>query len=67
MKTIHEFITSHSDIGFAFKRSTDNPNMDDMPNGSFHFLITLSRGKETMVIPYSMGPGLAEKPKNRFA
>lgn len=54
-------------------RTDGNPNMDSMPRGSAHYLVTLRRQlhrqhdddpqQAAMVVPFSMGPGLTHWPK----
>ena len=40
-----------------------NPNMNDMPEGSAHWRVTLSLRRSRMSLHYSQGPAVVEEPK----
>ncbi len=40
----------------------ENPNMMDMPSGSYHYRVTLKRRGRQMTVPFSMGPALDHEP-----
>lgn len=61
--TYEEFAKKHN-LKFSFVSVIANPNMADMPEGSYHFqcMIAAADRKKSMVIPYSMGPGWSKFP-----
>jgi len=40
----------------------ENPNMTDMPEGSYHWKVTLKRPGKQMTLFFSMGPALTNEP-----
>lgn len=40
----------------------DNPSMDGMPPGSYHYRVTLKCRRRQMTVPFSMGPALDHEP-----
>ena len=62
--TLQEFIQKHG-ITAAATRVDDNSNMTDMPEGSRHWNVSLSRVNyidDKMVVPFSQGPAHTEPP-----
>jgi hypothetical protein len=52
------------DLGITAEATlTDrNPHMDDMPEGSTHWLVRIEYDGRTMDVPYSMGPAHSGEP-----
>ncbi len=63
MTTMPEFITEHGIIA-TVTRSDSNPNMNDMPQGSRHWSVLLSRKgiAQGMTVKFSQGPAITEQP-----
>ena len=60
---IAQFI-KETGTGVYFHETERNPNMDDMPIGSRHFIVTITNGcGNKMTAFYSMGSGLKGLPK----
>lgn len=57
MTTMQEFIQEHRIVATT-RRSDSNPNMNDMPQGSRHWSIMLSRSdtNQRMLVKFSQGP-----------
>lgn len=54
--TPQEFIDTYA-LRMDVTPATSNPNMDDIPEGSAHWTVTIYGPGGKMDIPYSMGPG----------
>lgn len=66
MITLSDFI-DRCDLTMTYEETDVNPNIDDMPSGSRHYMCTLTRetlayGTKTMKVPFSMGPALKREP-----
>ena len=61
MMTFDEFATE-AELTFTCEKQGSNPNMTDMPQGSTHWLCTLSRSDKSMAVPFSMGPAHTSPP-----
>jgi len=60
---IAQFI-KETGTGVYFDQTDRNPNMDDMPIGSRHYIVTITNGcGDQMTTFYSMGSGLKGLPK----
>lgn len=64
MKTAITQFIKETGTGVYFDQTDRNPNMDDMPIGSRHYIVTITNGcGDQMAAFYSMGSGLKELPK----
>lgn len=62
-KAIAQFIKG-TGTGVYFNQTDRNPNMDDMPLGSLHYIVTITNGcGDQMTTFYSVGSGLKGLPK----
>ena len=63
MTTLQEFITAHG-ITATATPTDGNPNMTDMPAGSRHWSVLLSRADtdKKMIVKFSQGPAHTEPP-----
>lgn len=63
MITTQEFITAH-EITATATQADSNPNMSDMPEGSRHWSVLLSRADTDtkMIVKFSQGPAHTEPP-----
>jgi hypothetical protein len=60
-QTLQEFIAREG-LSAEVDGADSNPNMDDMPVGSSHWLVTIRKDDESMDVPFSMGPALNGPP-----
>ncbi|KKM78017.1 hypothetical protein LCGC14_1364080 [marine sediment metagenome] len=61
MKTMSQFCRSHR-ITARSELVDSNPNMDDMPEGSRHWKVTLWRDRKQMTVLFSAGSAIESEP-----
>lgn len=61
MSTVKD-LTEHYKITISAAIVDRNPNMDDMPDGSLHYKVTLRGFGRRMTLYYSMGPAHTKGP-----
>lgn len=62
MQTMQAFIAAHG-ITMETTMVDRNPHMDDMPQGSTHWLCTITADGSTMEVHFSMGPAHCAEPE----
>lgn len=60
--TLQDFIEGHG-VRMACDWADENPNMDDMPDGSTHYRCLLRYGRRRLTVPFSMGPAHCKEPE----
>lgn len=63
METTVKMLVNRYGIKSESKLVGSNPNMNDMPEGSNHYKVTLRGFGRRMTISYSMGPALTGEPE----
>ena len=59
--SLNEFI-NHNRIHARAEWTDDNPGMSDMPAGSSHWRVILTRSGKRMTVPFSQGPAISREP-----